>query len=432
MAVLPNVWHILNLESSPFFQDRLAPGSDRAHPIDLFVGRKAEAELLLRTVGSSEGTRQAIPGAAGRGKTTLAQYAKSELAKARYVSAEAPVSVGSADTAPELLVRILSAIYQTVLANGDKTTAGLEPMKVARQLLRAFQTKDGSLSLGLPTGPSVGGSLSTSYVTGPAALNLIAPELLQQIASLAKQHLGAKGVVVHLNNLENLTEADADRAARVLRDIRDTALVVPGIHYLLVGTEEAVRIVVQSQPQLRSVFHVLSPLVPLSDAEVLELLNRRYQHLRRHPKRPIHPPATDAAVLEVYNHFRGDLRGTFRALEQAAVRLVGVTGESPTDPMDTDGVRSVLQAVYSDEIEAAVSSADVDLLQALAKTFGDKPFTQAEVEAEEGTPLATVSDAFSRLVPQGFVLVLGKRVSSGRGRRPVEYGLSGPVRFAFE
>ena len=231
---------------------------------------------MLRTIVSSEGSRQAIPGAVGRSKTTLAQYVKSELAKSRYIAAEEPVSVGSADTASELLIRILSSVYQTVLANGDATTAECEPMNVARQLLRAFQTYGGSVSIGLPGGASIGGGISSSFVTGPAALSVLAPELLRQIALVAQEHLGAAGVIIHLNNLENLSEADAERAARIVRDLRDIALLVPGLHYLLVGTDDAVRTIVQSQPQLRSVFHVLPPLAPLSNDEVLELLERRY------------------------------------------------------------------------------------------------------------------------------------------------------------
>lgn len=431
MPAIPNLWHMLNLESSPFFQDRLALKSDPAHPIELFVGRSHEAALLLRTIEGSDGSRQAIPGAVGRGKTTLAQYVKSELAKSRYVAAEEPVSIGSADTPSDLLIRILSSVYQTVLANGDSMTAEREPMKVARQLLRAFRIKEGSVSIGLPGGASIGGGISNSFVTGPAALAVLAPDLLRQIAQVAKEHLGAKGIIIHLNNLENLSEVDAERAARIVRDLRDTVLMVPGIHYLLVGTDDAVRSIIQSQPQLRSVFHVLPPLAPLSNDEILELLERRYAHLRRDPNRPVHPPATKDAVLEVYSLFRGDLRGTFAALEQAAVRLIGVAGESPTDPMDTDAVRSVLRSVYANEIEAAVGGTDFDFLQRLAQTFAERPFTQGEVESKIGIPLATVSDAFGRLVPQGFILALGKRPSAGPGRRPIEYVLSGAVRLAF-
>ncbi|TVR62992.1 MAG: hypothetical protein EA422_10510 [Gemmatimonadales bacterium] len=431
MRAIPNLWHLLNLASSPFFQDRLTPVGDPAHPIELFVGRGAEAELLLRTIGSSDGSRQAIPGAVGRGKTTLAQYVKSELGQARYLAANDPVSVGSADTAAELLVRILSAAYQTVLTHGDSTTGGLEPMKVARQLLRAFQTQGGSISLGLSGIGSIGAGISRAFVTSPAALSALAPELLREIGLVAQDHIGAKGLIIHLNNLENLSEANADRAARVMRDLRDTALLVPGIHYLLVGADEAVRSVVQSQPQLRSVFRVLPPLAPLSNSDLLELLQRRYEHLRLAPERPVHPPATEEAVLDVYSLFRGDLRGTFGALEQAAVRLIGVAGELPTDPMDRDPVRSVLHGVYADEIDSALGQVDVEFLQRLAQTFAGQAFTQAEVEAQTQVPLTTISDAFGRLVPQGFILVLGKRAATGPGRRPVEYSLSGAVHLAF-
>ncbi len=65
---------------------------------------------------------------------------------------------------------------------------------------------------------------------------------------------GARGIVLHLNNLENLTDADASRAADLLRGIRDQALLHDGLQLIVVGTADAVRTVVQSHTQIRSVF----------------------------------------------------------------------------------------------------------------------------------------------------------------------------------
>jgi len=39
-------------------------------------------------------------------------------------------------------------------------------------------------------------------------------------------------VLLHLNNLENLSEVDAERAADVLRGIRDQALLLDGLHLI--------------------------------------------------------------------------------------------------------------------------------------------------------------------------------------------------------
>lgn len=70
-------------------------------------------------------------------------------------------------------------------------------------------------------------------------------------------------MLLHLNNLENLTEAATERAADGLRGIRDQALLLDGLHLIVVGATDAVATVVQRHRQIRSVFRppvVLDPL----------------------------------------------------------------------------------------------------------------------------------------------------------------------------
>ena len=43
-----NIWNILNLRESPFFQDPLDPSTGGHYPVRLFVGRKREADHILR------------------------------------------------------------------------------------------------------------------------------------------------------------------------------------------------------------------------------------------------------------------------------------------------------------------------------------------------------------------------------------------------
>ncbi|GJG86709.1 hypothetical protein tb265_18900 [Gemmatimonadetes bacterium T265] len=89
------------------------------------------------------------------------------------------------------------------------------------------------MSVGIPGGPSVGANLSRSpaYVTPATAqpLNLV-PRLLADLAGVVRLHLAAGGILVHLSDLENLTDEAADHAARVLRDLRDACFLVEGCH----------------------------------------------------------------------------------------------------------------------------------------------------------------------------------------------------------
>lgn len=136
---------------------------------------------------------------------------------------------------------------------------------------------------------------------------------------------GARGIVLHLNNLENLSEADASRAADLLRGIRDQALLHDGLHLIVVGTTDAVRTVVQSHTQIRSVFSNPLVLEPLVLADVEKLLVNRYGALQLDQSRPWHPPVETAVVQRLYELFRGDLRGLLKALEDGITSLLGLT-----------------------------------------------------------------------------------------------------------
>jgi len=131
----------------------------------------------------------------------------------------------------------------------------------------------------------------------------------------------ARGVLVHLNNLENLTEAEAHDAGRILRDLRDPVLQHTGLHFLLVGTTEAVDAVLK-EPQLRSVISIV-PLGPLPLDDVFALLDARYRHLTVDPQRPLVPPASPDAVEALYGLFRGDVRGVLAALDDGVTPNLG-------------------------------------------------------------------------------------------------------------
>lgn len=52
------LWSLFGLGESPFFQDTLTPGS--SYPPELFVGRGAETQRVLRHVASSPSAPTAL------------------------------------------------------------------------------------------------------------------------------------------------------------------------------------------------------------------------------------------------------------------------------------------------------------------------------------------------------------------------------------
>ena len=133
----------------------------------------------------------------------------------------------------------------------------------------------------------------------------------------------ARGVVLHLNNLENLSERDATAAAEVLRALRDVMLLHNGLHYILAGTADAVNAAVNTHAQVRNIASTLM-LAPLAIPDVHQLLAARYDHLRAARNRPVIPPIEPAAVVSLYQFFGGDLRGLLKALEDGVAPLIGL------------------------------------------------------------------------------------------------------------
>lgn len=424
---LHTLWHLFNLRESPFFQQTLRAGQDR-YPIELFVGRQRDAERLLRTVaGSPASSRQTVHGPVGVGKTTLVEYVKAQLAaeRPRVLSYPTAVLVQASDTADKLALKVLSHVYDAVVSNADDATRALPPVETARQLIRAFKVTSGGggVSLGIPGVTSVGANLSRAqtYVTPSTVQPLdVVPRLLTELAGVARLSLGAGSVLVHLNNLENLTDEAADHAARVLRDLRDACFLVGGYHWLVVGTTEAIRHVVSGVPQLRSAFAVPRPLGPLSYDELVELLGKRYEHLRLDPKQPMREPVERDALRELYALFAGDLRGTLRALDQAAVELLGYGGAGAAAPMAWADMRPVLRQAYGDELAGALTPTQAGHLAGLierdvAGAGLASAFTQKDVQTALGVAQSTASAVLADLQRLGYAREISRQPDAEGG-----------------
>ncbi|MCT0212361.1 MULTISPECIES: hypothetical protein [unclassified Synechococcus] len=89
-------------------------------------------------------------------------------------------------------------------------------MSAAQQLVRTIRLRGGGFTVSA-AGFGAGGTNTQAVSSPPGALVLDGPRVL------------------HLNSLENLSEADAARAADLLRSIRDQVLLLDGLHTIVVG-----------------------------------------------------------------------------------------------------------------------------------------------------------------------------------------------------
>jgi hypothetical protein len=420
-VTLANKWHLYNLRESPYFQQDLQATNDARYPIELFVGREREAGRILATIGGSGSSRQTVEGPPGFGKTTLVQYVKGRAADEGYLSYPDPVSLVGADTAEALLVRILAYVYDAVASQTDQALLKDDAVDAARRLVLATRKRDVKVAAQVA---GFGFDRAVTEHTEPAlfvSALLTVPHSLRQLAQAVQRH-GHNGVLVHVNNVENVVgEGRLERASGVLRDLRDLYL-MEAYHYLLAGPTEAMQALIGRHAQLRSVFGVSRPLPPLSADEFQALLAQRYSFLRLRPDEPVHPPVDHHAAGVLYTLFQGDVRGTLRALEAGASEMIGYT-DPPGAAVTAEQLSSVLAPLMRAEADAVMSDTLAGYFYALGEP-DEEEFSQNDLKRAWRLSQAAVSDHVKELQRLGYVR------ERRRAGRKVWYALTGSGRLA--
>lgn len=426
---LPTPWNVYNLRGSPYFQETLEQSHDAPHPLELFVGRERELAAMQAVIRGAGSSRQAVAGASGIGKTTLVQSVKAAALADGYFATDALVPFLPDDTSERLFGRVLGALYDAILANRPQS-GGNPAMQAAQQLVRADRLYGGGGSISVL---GVGGGANRSItVLAPKDLLIDGPRVMRDLLGLVRESDG-RGVVLHLNNLENLSESEAADAAEILRSLRDSMLLHDGLHYVVVGTTDAVVSVVNSYPQVRSVFSTPLLLEPMPVHDVHQLLEARYAYERLDDARPVVPPVDRQAVEDLYPLFRGDLRGLLKALDDGTVLLIGLEGIRPTAhgarqvaPLTLDALRPALQQRYAAMLTHDLDDRRAEQLARWGRSDPASTQTQKSLAALWKIKQASVSIALGALQRQGYVVAL-PRV----GAQPIQYVLSGVSRLVF-
>jgi len=429
---LPTSWNLYNLVASPYFQDTLESAEGSSRPLQLFVGRKAElAELRGRLHGAGElSSRQVVAGVPGVGKTTLVQQLKAAALDDGYLTTDALVPILANDTAESVFGRVLGALYDTILVNRPHSV-GNKAMRDAQLVVRAdrLATGGGSASfMGFGAGITRGAT-----VLSPGDIMIDGPRIMRDLMVLVRQ-ADARGVLLHLNNLENLSEAEAENAAEILRSLRDPMLLHDGLHFVVVGTTEAVNSAINTHAQLRNVFSTLA-LEPMATANVHDMLAARYDHMRLDENLPPVPPADPEAVTALYELFHGDLRGLLKALDDGVSPLLGLAGTNagsgsplaPVRPLTLNEIRPMLQHRYAAHLASLPEQARVEQLTRWGRKAPDSIQTQKSLMKLWGLSQGAVSTAVGYLVRQGYVVP-----SPRSGMSPIQYALSGVSRIIFD
>jgi hypothetical protein len=316
---------------------------------------------------------------------------------------------GAEGASEHLLGQLLSGVYDAVLANCP-TAAGPE-VEAAQQLVRSIRLRGGGFTVSA-FGFGAVGSQRESVATPPEALLLVGPRVLRDLLRYAIGQ-GARGIVLHLNNLKNLSEADASRAADLLRGIRDQALLHDGLHLIVVG--------------IPSVFSNPLVLEPLGLGDVEQLLANRYAALQLDQTRPWHSPVETAVVQRLYELFRGDLRGMLKALEDGITALLGLTSAgAEVAPVGLEDLLLTLLQRNQAELQEQLGDTAWERLLAWAQVDAAAVQTQAQLVELWQVKQPSVSQTLQQLIEAGAVEALPRR-----GREAIQYLMTGTARLAF-
>jgi DNA-binding MarR family transcriptional regulator len=189
--------------------------------------------------------------------------------------------------------------------------------------------------------------------------------------------------------------------------------------------------VVDSHPQLRSVFSLTLALEPLKPAELLRLLERRYTALAADPHKPARAPVATRAVQALYALFHGDLRGTLAALDEAAHGLLGY-GKRPDAALVLTDIQPFLRRRYEGDARARLTGAQADALEALARRMKGKSFSVKDAAEIWGNERSRAARVLMELQKAGYILLLEERATGDeRGRPAALYTLTGATLLAF-
>jgi hypothetical protein len=151
------------------------------------------------------------------------------------------------------------------------------------------------------------------------------------------------------------------------------------------------------------------------------LLVKRIEYLAIDGMQPV-LPVTLALVRDVFELFRGDLRGMFNAVEEACFRALG---SLRPEPLDVEDAHTVLSPIYHRQLLLELSEAEVGHLVQLLQ-FGTEEFRQADaidlLEISQGR----VSGLFDTLKRAQTIVPVR---TEGRSQY---YALSGRTLLAFE
>jgi hypothetical protein len=213
-------------------------------------------------------------------------------------------------------------------------------------------------------------------------------------------------LVFFLNNLENLSHADARHAAGLFVDVRDLFL-ADHAHWIVCGTTEVDRMILRATPQVSGIFPSALELEPLTAAEVADLLRRRYSAMQR-SRSPVIPPISPEDGAMLCGLYHGNLRSFLKLLQDAVLAGAGPGGARA---LSTDRVLSLMGREHIRAVENSLGrTAWMYLVETVKGTQRDAPiwgaFRQVDAASRTQKKPPVIKPHFDTWIEHGAITPL--------------------------
>ncbi|MCA9486412.1 hypothetical protein H6501_04820 [Candidatus Woesearchaeota archaeon] len=278
----------------------------------LFANRTEITKILGDRILSNSTSRTLIIGNPGIGKTSFGNFLRWHLCRkdpenSKYLTTAIELKIQEEWNNQKFLRAVLSAVYNAnLIFNWSKQGIKLKTLKDLKDYIKGSKSKSFSGQVGVEQA-----NIAASYGETLTIPNEVSTEILEDFFMRLMKDIRQykKGLILQLNNLENISN---DTLANLLRNIRDY-LQVEGLHTLFLGPPEALT-GLEKYPQVHSVFGKTISLEALKKEEVLEVLEKRCEALKDPNGSYIYPYEKET-VFTLYESLNQDLRLTFKVLD---------------------------------------------------------------------------------------------------------------------
>jgi DNA-binding MarR family transcriptional regulator len=322
MKLKQNPWATWGFSGNPFDTKALSLNSKLLPISKAYVGRSIdslEAKQLFRLISNPGGGCCIVEGDIGVGKTTFVNYHRylwENEAEDRLLTTAREIPVYPHWEAKDFLMEILGQLSNKLLSllnqKKAKPSKFLKKIQLLNQIFYHETVELQGSILGVGMGYSNQPQVNVPYLTTESQLMDYLFELLEET-----KKFDFKGIFLHFDNLELLAQDEIKKCQNLFEQIRDI-LQIPDIYYIFICRVGIFGQVFGGSERVRSIMGWPIKVPPLTEQEVVEVINTRYALLSISPEKFIQPVNNDF-ILFLYHLYNGKIRFIMDSLAQVCL-----------------------------------------------------------------------------------------------------------------